>query len=107
MTNEIVGFVICLLTAIGFVVIGIVFWKGNLNLLAGYNTASRRQRKKYNQRAIGRFMALVMLVLAAGVSLMGANVFWQNQDLQIGLILLILLVVIFSVIYINTSRRFK
>lgn len=107
MTEMIVGFIICTLLAIGFIVIGVLIMKGNLSLLAGYNTMSKREREKYDRVALGRFVGIIIFVIAVCLIIMGVNSFLQISDLTYLAIFTIVALAIFAVIFANTSKRFK
>ncbi|MDR3587593.1 MAG: DUF3784 domain-containing protein [Desulfosporosinus sp.] len=97
-----------LLTTALFIVLGVVFSLGRgAFLIAGYNTSSKEEKAKYNEKALCKFMGKSNFVLAFSVFLWGlSNLVNQPILFGIGLILFIG-TIIFMVIYVNTKNRFK
>jgi len=90
-----------------FLVLGIVLWRGKgAWLIAGYNTSSKSEKARYDEKALCRFVARLMFfcagctVLFALSPLVGMWLFWLA-------FILMLVVIIASVIYANTGNRFK
>ncbi len=49
-----------------FIILGLVFIQGKgAFLIAGYNTSSRAEKKKYDENALCRFMGKIMFLFAA------------------------------------------
>ena len=88
--------------------LGILFSKGKgAFLIAGYNTAGLEEKKKYDEKALCRFVGKLMTALAgccAGIALGTAldcmALVWCGIILQI-------LLVFAAVIYANTGNRFR
>jgi len=90
-----------------FLVLGIVLWKGKGGwLIAGYNTSSKYEKSKYDEKALCRFVAKLMffcagcMVLFALSPIVGMWLFWLT-------FFVMLVVIIAGVIYANTGNRFK
>ncbi|MBE7017553.1 MAG: DUF3784 domain-containing protein [Ruminococcaceae bacterium] len=90
-----------------FLVLGIVLWRGKgAWLIAGYNTSSKSEKARYDEKALCRFVARLMFfcagctVLFALSPLVGMWLFWLA-------FILMLVVIIAGVIYANTGNRFK
>ncbi len=91
-----------------FIGLGIAFAFGKgLNLVAGYNTMSKEEKEKINEKALCKYMTVLMLLLAAcwgvlsvGIELNLVWLFWVGFALFIG-------VCILYVIYLNTNNRLK
>ena len=91
-----------------FLALGVLFLRGKgASLIAGYNTAPKTAKARYDEKALCRFMAKLMFALA---------VCWLPVVLselldQIGLFYLglgLYMAVIFGgVIYANTGNRFR
>lgn len=96
------------LVSLLFIALGLVFMQGRgAFLIAGYNTSSRAEKEKYDERALCRFMGKIMFLWAACFLIMipgelwGAMVFhWVGWGLCVA-------VIIFMLIYSNTGNRFK
>lgn len=96
------GATICL-----FLLLGIVFSCGKgTGLIAGYNTASAREKARYDEKALCRFMGRFMFVLAAcWIPMLLSTLLDMIALLWIGLAVF-LTVIISGVIYANTGNRF-
>lgn len=90
--------------------LGILIRVFNLSgLVAGYNTASVKEKARYNEKALTRCVGL-MLMVSGGVLVLGGilmaldmapmTVFWVSWSL-------FAVVIIAGVIYTNTSPRIK
>ena len=100
--------VIHLIIVCSFIVLGILFSKGKgAFLIAGYNTASAREKAKTDEKKLCRFMGKFMFALAACWLVIAASALFDLMPLLwIGLGLF-LVVVIAGVIYANTGNRFQ
>lgn len=90
------------------VVLGIVFscGKGSF-LIAGYNTASSKEREQYDEKALCRSMGGLMYVLAACTGVMAlSGIFDSMAFFWIGFALFSV-ATIGGVFYINTSKKIK
>jgi len=90
-----------------FLVLGIVLWNGKGSwLIAGYNTSSKYEKSKYNEKALCRFVAKLMffcafcMVLSALAPLIGEWLIFVSTGIM-------LVGIIGGVIYANTGNRFK
>lgn len=91
-----------------FLVLGIILYRGKgAFLIAGYNTSSREEKSKYDEKALCKAVGKMMFalsgtwcVVALGSVLESWTIFW----LGIGLFLAVIIV---GVIYMNTGRRFE
>ena len=91
-----------------FVVLGIIFASGKgANLIAGYNTASREEKAKTDEKKLLKAMSVFMFVLA-GCFLVSAlsQVFHVNTLIWIGQALFAA-ALIAGLIYLNTGDRFR
>jgi cytochrome b561 len=107
MVMEIVLFISPLLLAI----LGLIIRSGKASfLIAGYNTSSKEEKDKYDEKALCRFVGNLLLVLAVihlAIAIWKVlNFDYFNYVLGIGFTLFIV-VTIAAVIYMNTGNRFK
>ena len=94
---------LCLL----FVVMGISLLAGRgAWLIAGYNTMPKKERERYDERALCRFMGKLMLYCAACVLLMAADEVWPGRGLWFAGTAWLIIGAVFAVIYANTGGRF-
>ena len=91
-----------------FLVLGLIFSQGKgAFLIAGYNTASKAEKAKYDEKALCRFMGKLMFALAAAwVPIALSALLDQMWLLWLGLGLF-LAVCIGGVVYMNTGHRFE
>lgn len=91
-----------------FLVLGLIFSRGKgVFLIAGYNTASKAEKARYDEKALCRFMGKIMFALAGcqgimalGILVVGMWLFWVG-------IAAFLAVAFGTVIYANTRNRFQ
>ena len=91
-----------------FIVLVLIFSQGKgAFLIAGYNTASKAEKAKYDEKALCRFMGKIMFALAGcqgimalGILVVGMWLFWVG-------IAAFLAVAFGTVIYANTRNRFQ
>jgi len=97
-----------LLLMILFIILSIVLYQGKGNfLIAGYNTLPKEEQEKYDTKALGRFMGKSMFAISAVIGLWTIASYYMIEWLfNVGLGLMIL-IVLFMVVYVNTGNRFK
>ena len=99
---------VSLVIAAIFVVLGIIFAAGKgANLIAGYNTASREEKAKTDEKKLLKAMAVFMFVLAGCVlvSALG-QVLHVKSLIRIGQAFFAVAVII-GLISLNTGDRFR
>ncbi len=91
-----------------FTGLGVAFSLGRgAFLIAGYNTAPKEEKAKYDERALCRFMGKLMFTLAACQGVMALGGLMDRMWLfGVGLAAF-LVAVLACVIYANTGNRFK
>lgn len=104
----IVLFLIFLGIDLSFIVLGILFFRGKGSfLIAGYNTASKSERAKYDEKALCRAMGWLMFALAVCWFIIALNLLLENiVFLWIGLPLFFAACII-GIVYMNTSKKIK
>ena len=101
-------FLIDLVIVVLFLVLGTVFHHGKCTwLIAGYNTASPAEKRRYDEAALCRFMGKLMFSLAACWLVIAFGTFSQITFLFWVGFVLFLVVTFAAVIYANTGGRFK
>ena len=91
-----------------FIALGIAISKGKgINLIAGYNTMSAKEKEKIDEKALCSYVSKLMFLLSAcwailsiGLEIKQMWLFWIGFVLFIG-------VTIFFVIYMNTGNRLE
>ena len=106
--DDIVGLIITCALGLVMVVLAVILLRGKgANLIAGYNTMSEREKKKYDAESLSRFMGKILLpigILTPCVALGGIyEIRWLGGAYTGGVILL----VAFALIYCNTGNRFR
>lgn len=108
MSDELVAVMISAMIGILFIILGIVFSLGKgANLIAGYNTASKREKDQYDKSALCRFVGKLMFAVAGCWAIYVIGLFCASEKLIAFGIMLLLIVVVVGIIYANTGNRFK
>jgi uncharacterized membrane protein len=79
------------------------------NLIAGYNTASKEEKAKYNEEKLTTFVGN-LLIVSSGVLLLGGllAILVSSKAAVINISwILFTLVILGGVIYMNTGNRFR
>jgi protein-S-isoprenylcysteine O-methyltransferase Ste14 len=97
-----------LVIVVVFVVLGIVFLCGKGSfLIAGYNTATKAEKEKIDEKKLCRYTGKLMLVLAGCFLIIAASdVFEKSWVLWIGIVLFFV-AAIGGVVFMNTGNRLK
>lgn len=91
-----------------FIIIGIFLMNGKgAFLIAGYNTMSEEEKVQYDTRALCKFMGKMMFVFASIMVLWILSAYYRLDWLLYLSIGIFIAVMLFMIIYINTSDRFK
>ncbi len=91
-----------------FIVLGIIFLKGKgAFLIAGYNTASKSEKARTDEKKLCTFMGRFMLVLAACWLVIAASEIFKTMALYWLGLALFFIVVFAGIVYANTGDRFK
>lgn len=91
-----------------FVFLGVIFSMGKgAFLIAGVNTMSKEEKAKYNIPALCKFMGKFMFVIAFSILLFAlGEIFEMNVLFIIGQAIMYISI-IFTLIYMNVSKKFK
>ncbi len=90
------------------VVLGLVFFRGKgAFLIAGYNTASKEEKAKYDEKALCRFMGRLMFAMAGCWALVALGTLLDRLWIYYLGLGLFLTVIFGGVVYANTGRRFQ
>ncbi|MGG7078663.1 DUF3784 domain-containing protein [Clostridium sardiniense] len=91
-----------------FIFLGVIFSMGKgAFLIAGINTMSKEEKAKYNISALCKFMGKFMFVIAFSILLFAlGEVFEKNVLFIIGQVIMYISI-IFTLIYMNVSKKFK
>ncbi|TFD99487.1 DUF3784 domain-containing protein [Jeotgalibacillus salarius] len=100
--------IVNLVLMIPFLIMGIVLSRGNgAWLIAGYNTMPESEKEKYDEVALCKFMGKIMYGVSFSLFLFGLSAMLDFDFLfWTGMVLMIVLI-IFTVVYMNTGDRFK
>ncbi|MEZ7172407.1 DUF3784 domain-containing protein [Sporosarcina sp. OR05] len=91
-----------------FLIFGIIFSSGKgAFLIAGYNTMPAREKEKYDEVSLCKFMGKMMYSLCFCLLMIVLGDLFQNMILLVTGILLFVSVVVFTIVYGNTGNRFK
>lgn len=90
------------------IVLGIMFFCGKgAFLIAGYNTASKEEKSRIDEKLLVRFMGKLMFLLAACWLIVALGSIYNIIFLHIIGILLFFIVIVCAIVYANTGNRFK
>ncbi len=107
--SELTGFIIFILISLSLIGLSIPLLMGKgTGLIAGYNTMSPEEKKRYDGPALARFTGKILLVIGLATLPYGVGIFcfglewltWVYLTVVIGLS-------VFAAIYCNTGNRFK
>lgn len=91
-----------------FVILGVLLINGKGSfLIAGYNTMSPEEKEKYDVKSLCKFMGKMMFVLAVSMLFWVFGEAYDVEELFYVGLFLVLAIVLFMVIYMNTGNRFK
>lgn len=106
--EKIVSLVIVGIISLPLIVLGIFFLKGRgANFIAGYNTMSPREKRRYDSKALCKFMGKIVLPIGLLIPLFALGEILDLVWITYTAIALILVVSLFAIIYANTKNRFK
>ena len=91
-----------------FVILGVIFLNGKgAFLIAGYNTASKAEKQKTDEKKLCSFMGKMMFILAGcWLVIASSEIFKAMWLLWVGLCLFFV-VCVGAVIYMNSGNRFN
>jgi len=91
-----------------FVILALVFRKGKGSfLIAGYNTASKAEKEKIDEKKLCKYISNLMFAIAAcWLVVTSSEIFHKIWLLWLGLILLFVVIII-GLVIINTGNRIK
>lgn len=91
-----------------FLLLGLVFFQGKgAFLIAGYNTASKSEKARYDEKALCRCMGKLMFALAGTWAPIALSALLNRMWLLWLGLGLFLVVCLGGVIYMNTGSRFR
>ena len=91
-----------------FVVLGIIFASGKgANLIAGYNTATYKEKSRTDEKKLLKAMSVFMFVLAGCFLVSGSGVIFHVKSLILIGQALFVAALITGLIYLNTGNRFR
>src|SRR5699024_7885366 len=77
------------------------------SLIAGYNTMSPEEKKKYDTARLTTFMGKMMFALSFSMLFWIFSIAFEMNGLFFTGLILFLGIVVYMIIYINTGDRFK
>ncbi|MGE5628056.1 MAG: DUF3784 domain-containing protein [Solirubrobacterales bacterium] len=91
-----------------FFILGVLFYFGKGTfLLAGYNTMSKEEKAKYDEKALFKFMGKAMFVISFSNFLMWFSNTYNVYYLSVIGFILFFGTITFILIYVNTKNRFR
>lgn len=90
-----------------FVVLGILLLTGRgASLIAGYNTMPKRERERYDERALCRFTGRMLFAMAACMGLLLVDEFRPGEGWALAGGIWMVIITFGGIIYANTGGRF-
>ena len=106
-TEQIASFLVASIFSVPVIIVGIVLCCGKgADLIAGYNTASPKEKATYNEKALCRAVGVLVLVIVGCVEFLMLGLVLNVTALVWGGGILMAVSTVFGVIYVNTSKRF-
>lgn len=105
---EIIAF---LIAPIILIIFGMIIRTGKANfLIAGYNTASKEEKEKINEKELAKSMGNLLFILGGIELILPISKVLNLGDMKILMIcvnVLFIFVTIGGIIYMNTAKKFK
>lgn len=91
-----------------FILFGIMLSLGKWSfLISGYNMMSAKEKAQYDEKALCTFMGKVMFSIAFCILLTSLSEYFNLIALRYLALSAIFLIGIFTIFYLNSSKRFK
>lgn len=103
-----IAIIVMMFIIVPLIVLGIVFINGRgSDLIAGYNTMSPEEKKKYDTVALCKFMGKMTFALAFSMLFWILSLAYEINWLFVFGVVLFIGITVFMLIYIKTGNRFK
>ena len=86
---------------------GLLLTGRGTRLIVGYDTMPKKERERYDKRALCRFMGKLMFFCTACLLVMGADEVWPGRGLWLAGTIWLVIGTIGAVICANTGDRFR
>lgn len=100
-----------LIAPIILIIFGMIIRTGKANfLIAGYNTASKEEKEKINEKELAKSMGNLLLILGGIQFILPISKVLNLGDMKILMVyvnVLFIFVTIGGIIYMNTAKKFK
>lgn len=77
------------------------------DLIAGYNTAGKSEKEKYDNVALCKFIGKILLTIGVFLPVIAVGGIYNISWLPVVYGLMAVILAVFAVIYCNTNNRFK
>lgn len=106
--KDIAMLIVMIMLSLPLILIGIILLTGRgADMIAGYNTLPKTEKDKYDSVALCKFVGKIVLPIGVLTPLVAVGEMLDMPLLIYGKIAIILGMVIFAVIYVNTGNRFR
>ena len=107
-TEQVATFIVMSVFAVPAIFFGIILCYGKgADLIAGYNTLSSAERAAWDEKALCRATGVLVLVIVGCVELLMLGLVLGMAALIWSGVILLVISIVFGLIYINKSKRFK
>lgn len=106
--KDIIGLVIVGVVAMIFIVLAIGMLRGKgAWLIAGYNTADKTEREKYDSVALCKFIGKILLPIGILLPSIAIGGIYEITWLPIAYFVFVVAMAVFAIVYVNVKRSFR
>lgn len=106
--GDIFGLVISSFFSLIMIALSVVLLLGKgANLIAGYNTSSKEEKAKYDEKALSKFVGKILLPIGLALPLVTLGGIYDLIWPIFAFIFLDIGLIVFALIYINSGNRFR
>jgi hypothetical protein len=101
---------LCITSGLGLLILmfAILLLTGRgASLIAGYNTMSKEEKEKYDEKALCKFMGKILIPIGILVPVFGLGLIYEIPWITPVYVVGVVGLVLFAGIYANTGNRFK
>lgn len=108
MNENVIGLAVSSAVGVLIVIISLVLLSGKGSfLVAGLNSMSDKERSKYNEKAICRFLGMIFMPIGIGIPLAEVGFSFGMKWLPGIWAVITIAVVVAAVMHINKNKKFK
>ena len=106
--EQIAGIIIFGVLGIPGIIFGMILFSGKgADLIAGYNSLSEKERKKWNEKALCQAVGILLLIMVGCIELVGVGAILDITILKWTGGALLIIFTAGGLVYINKSKRLR